>query len=79
MALSKPLVTEFGIHHRLESCVAYMYNSDGLYLLKKAHQALKIFLQTPEEFYPLKLFAIHTKVTNYDLSSCKSDDVDLEK
>ena len=23
MAVSKPLLTEFGIHHRLESCVAF--------------------------------------------------------
>ena len=31
MAVSKPLLTEFGIHHRLESCVGYFLygcNSD---------------------------------------------------
>ena len=28
IAVSKPLLTEFGIHHRLESCVFYWWESD---------------------------------------------------
>ena len=29
MAVSKPLLTEFGIHHRLESCALYLLPPQG--------------------------------------------------
>ena len=31
IAVSKPLLTEFGIHHRLESCEGFLFNSGKLY------------------------------------------------
>ena len=48
MAVSKPLLTEFGIHHRLESCVPYLARAE--------YQALKvsIFITTK-----LQLFDYH--------------------
>ena len=33
MAVSKPLLTEIGIHHRLESCVKENYVSEDPYFL----------------------------------------------
>ena len=32
MAVSKPLLTEFGIHHRLESCVTNIHNITHVYI-----------------------------------------------
>ena len=42
MAVSKPMQTEFGIHHRLESCEAYL--KQGC-LIEKAYWAKQFKLQ----------------------------------
>ena len=37
MAVSKPLLTEFGIHHRLESCVPSLGPGGGAFLMLCAY------------------------------------------
>ena len=40
MAVSKTLLTEFGIHHRLESCVAYYVLNEGILLFSGRHPTM---------------------------------------
>ena len=40
-AVSKPLLTEFGIHHRLESCEFYFYKAFKLGHVRKILHFLK--------------------------------------